>query len=223
MAMATTAGVFVIMFCMFAHRWIVAAVLLVFSVVGTGYLAVDPGLRLAGRVSEVVASYATRGESKELLLSLTGRTELWMAITQSFFESPLVGHGYFVTSRTGAFDVWQGESNHSAHNLLLQVLVSTGLVGCTIFLGAMAGPMWLVARGLSGEGPQRQLAVFCILLAIWYFGWSLLCESFMGPIQPESVVFFTVLGLAVGNLTFSDRLPVRSKPQQQPVDRMVTP
>ena len=35
---------------------------------------------------------------------------------------------------------------------------------------------------------------------VWYLGWGQLCESFMGPVQPESVVFYCLLGLGVAQV-----------------------
>ena len=51
---------------------------------------------------------------------------------------------------------------------------------------------------LAVRADTRRLAAILALTVVWYFGWSLLNESFMGPVQPESVVFFCVLGMAVG-------------------------
>ena len=58
--------------------------------------------------------------------------------------------------------------------------------------------MAAAGRDLGGKRGTVRLAVFLTVIGLWYMGWGQLCESFMGPVQPEAVVFFTVLGLAIG-------------------------
>jgi hypothetical protein len=51
---------------------------------------------------------------------------------------------------------------------------------------------------LRRDPAGRRLQQLLVVVGVWYLGWSLLSESFMGPLQPESVFFFAALGLAVG-------------------------
>jgi hypothetical protein len=179
--------------------WLAAGVLAV-SVVGVLYLALDPTWAALGQGLDAAESVLTRGESAESLQSLTGRTELWEAVWKEYQVSPLIGHGYFVTSRTGLLDVWSGPSNRTAHNVFLQVLVSTGLIGLVLFLWAGANVVWSVVRsGWTRAGADGRLA-FLVPVGLWYLGWSQLGESFMGPIQPEAVVFYGCLGLAMSTV-----------------------
>jgi O-antigen ligase len=125
---------------------------------------------------------------------------MWTAVWEECKKSPVIGHGYFVTSETGKLKVWYEQANHTAHNVYLQVLVSTGVIGLCLFLTAIARP-WLAFQKLR-RGDQQAAMVYQMLsfLFIWYFGWSLLCASFMGPVRSESVVFFTFLGIGLGQL-----------------------
>jgi O-antigen ligase len=111
-----------------------------------------------------------------------------------------MGHGYFVTSKTGEIDIWDGPSNHTAHNVLLQVLVTTGAIGTVLFLWGLFQPLVIYGNSLPGVDRRWKLATFLGVLGIWYFGWGQLCASFMGPVRPESVVFFALLGLALGSV-----------------------
>ncbi len=179
------------------RRWL-GALALVGSLGGIAYPLADPGLDTARRAINASTDYARRGESTESLESLTGRTELWAALWESFLEAPLVGHGYFVTSTEGKVDVWSGPANRSAHNIFLQVAVSTGLIGLGLFLVGLWRPIAAAYRrfGVTGEG--RRLRRAAVVLGAWYLGWSALSESFMGPLSPESVLAFSLLGLMAG-------------------------
>ena len=116
----------------------------------------------------------------------------------SYLDAPALGHGYFVTSRTGGIHVWHETANWSAHNLLLQVLVTTGAAGAALFLTGFAAVPVLAAVRLLRTPHYRGFAALAGLLGAWAFGWGLLNESFMGPLQPESVLYFFLYGLAVG-------------------------
>lgn len=167
------------------------------SLMGTTWLVIDPEMRLLEYVMGPSVSYVTRGESVDLLLSLTGRTELWDAIWDGYTQSPLIGHGYFVTSPNGLLDVWGGIAERTAHNVFLQVLVSTGIVGMFLFLWAWFRLLPAIAKALENHPERGRIGSILLLLGVWYLGWGQLCESFMGPIQPESVTFFALLGLGV--------------------------
>lgn len=162
------------------------------------YPVFDPGFDVASRLLQSVAFYVSRGESSETLWTLTGRTELWQAVWASISESPLMGHGYYVASSDGFLDAWSGPAIRTAHNLLLHVLVSTGLIGVVFFAFGLIIPVLRGWRGLRVSQAGYRLGTVLVILCTWYFGWSLLSESFMGQLQPESVLFFAALGLAVG-------------------------
>jgi O-antigen ligase len=209
MAMFMGLVVLAVMVAWLVSRFLLASTVLVVSVGGTLFLVADPRLESLDGVFRKAEEYVSRGESTDSMSSLTGRTELWDALWDSFLESPWRGHGYFVTSKDGLLDVWSGPANRSAHNVALQVMVTTGLIGLGLFLVAW---LWLlppVCRGLGKDADSRKLGVLLLLLAAFYLGWGQLCESFMGPIQPEAVVFFVLLGLALANARF---WPVRVCP-----------
>jgi O-antigen ligase len=186
-----------VMILVYASRRLVATAILAITVAGTIYLLVDPRLELVDRITRMTEEYVSRGESAESMSSLTGRDELWEAIWVEFHASPWRGHGYFVTSRDGLLDVWSGPANRTAHNVVLQVMVTTGLIGLGLFA---VGWLWMTPalwHGLRKDPESRKLGGLLLLIALWYIGWGQLCESFMGPIQPESVVFFSLVGLAL--------------------------
>ena len=177
-----------------------AALLVTAACAMFAYVVIDPGFVLHKQNLRESTEYITRGQSQKQLTGLSGRVEMWDAVWKQFERSPLIGHGYFVTSENGQLDVWDGPSNHTAHNLALQVLVSTGIIGGAIFLFAfwrVGSAIWRLRRG---DGAAQAVFVLILLVALWYLGWSQTCISFIGPVLPESVVFFLLLGLGVGQV-----------------------
>lgn len=217
LAMACVAGLICFIFLM--PRFMRASFLLLGGVALLLMVILDPGFEMASSRIRDASAYVQRGQSIDQLRQISGRAELWELIWTQFKASPVIGHGYFVTSSTGTLDVWGGTTAEDAHNVGLQVLVSTGIVGSTLFLWALlvsfghltssliAMLMVRVSQGsapnlLSAAAPilaqhkaERDFVLFVMIVAIWFIGWSQSCVSFLGPIRPEVVAFFGILGL----------------------------
>lgn len=181
----------------FSSRRVLGMALLGASVVGTLYLLLDPGIEWIEQAIGVSLSYLQRGQSAEDLAAVSGRAEIWGLVWNSFLESPFVGHGYFMCSSTGFLEVWGDTTRETAHNVILQVLVSTGLIGATLLAWAMCRIGASVCGKLRRAATLRRTASLACLLSCWFFGWGMGCETFLGPVQPESVVFFIMVGLVV--------------------------
>lgn len=162
------------------------------------YLTIDPGFSIVNSTSEAVGGYASRGQSAEELSAFSGREEMWDVIWHSFLGSPWMGHGYFMSSSSGSVEVWYTEGNWTAHNTVLQVLVSTGVIGLLLLIIGLATPLAFTVWQTVRNPDTRRIPILLLTLAFWYLTWGLMNESFMGPLQPESVVFFSVLGMTTG-------------------------
>ena len=173
---------------------------LIVAVAATGWMVVDPGFAAAESPAAAVGSIVTRGQSAGEIFEASGRAEMWRAVASEFRHSPWIGHGYFVTSRRGELMVWFHRSNHLAHNMALQSLVTVGVVGTLIFAVALFGiarrtaVLWGSADRFDRRRGRTMATVGC-----WYAGWSLLAASFLGPVRPESLVFFVMVGLVSAN------------------------
>lgn len=162
------------------------------------YMVVDPSFTLHKQNLESSTDFITRGQSSKQLSGLSGRAEMWEAIWEQIEIAPLVGHGYFVTSTDGMLDVWAGPSNHTAHNISLQVLVSTGIIGGVLFFFAMWRIGFSIWRLHWGDSTSRSIFTLSWVVGFWYFGWCQTCISYIGPLLPESVLFFLLIGLGAG-------------------------
>ncbi|MDA8745578.1 O-antigen ligase family protein [Rubripirellula amarantea] len=182
-------------------KWVIA--------IATGMLAmvlVDPGFVLFGDAIDKAIEFVSRGQSSEDLKEVSGRAEMWSAIWHEFQSSIWIGHGYFVTSAAGKLDVWHSETNYTAHNIYLQLLVSTGIVGTAIFawgairlLRELLWPPTQVQRQPHASIARELgwLRYLMVLAAFWYAGWTITCISFLGPVSTDSVFFFSLVGLCI--------------------------
>ena len=90
----------------YASRPALAGAILAMVMIAAGYIVLDPGLRLVEDLGEFVGLAARQGQSGDELSSLSGRSEMWNKMWMSFLDSPFIGHGYFVTTRTGRMYAW---------------------------------------------------------------------------------------------------------------------
>lgn len=84
-------------------------------------------------------TYVTRTGRISEMTTLTGRTDIWYATWNAFLERPLLGYGYGSTKvlLPEVYRGFWGFTVSQAHNLYLQTLVTTGLVGLLLVLMAL--------------------------------------------------------------------------------------
>ncbi len=197
MSVAVMVVLCLILFVTMTHKVVLAAISMTAVAVSFVYLCLDPGLTLFDSVMEEVSRASAQGQTSAQIGSLSGRAEMWQKIWTSFQESPWIGHGYFVTSKTGRLYVWGEYGNWTAHNAYLQLLVTTGVVGGLLFVTGLLNIGLRVVGKLGGrDKASHRHACFVLVFAAWFVGWGFLNESVFGPLQPESVVFGVILGLA---------------------------
>jgi O-antigen ligase len=133
---------------------VLAALTLLFSV---AVLALAPELRadLAGLLS--------RSGRREEITTLTGRTDIWAAVIGLIREAPLLGHGFASTRELLPAAWWTayGWTTTSAHNLWLQVAVTTGFVGLALLLLGQLAWAW---QALQRPQPVRDAAFVFVLV-----------------------------------------------------------
>lgn len=213
-----TASLMAVLVCLFAVGWFAStrargAFLVAGALVTVVYLVFDPGFSYFGEVINGALEYLSRGQNLEQIQNVSGRREMWSAIWAEYQYAPIGGHGYFITSRTGELLVWNILANHPAHNVALQVLSSTGLIGLILFLGGLVQIASRSLRLLSADLFGQRMGALAALMTLWYLGWSLGCASFMGPLRSESVVFFTLVGLCLGERNRIQKDETRIQPR----------
>lgn len=195
-AIVVTCAVLFVSFVFFrkAIIWLTAV-----GVLGAA-VALFPYVDSISNLPDAFWSYIMRGQTAEEAYTISGRTELWQLAIQSFEESPLFGHGYYNMSSTGAVRVWGTERWQTAHNVLLHLLTGAGLIGSLLFFGALCFVLSPIRRCLRTNLQLRRLAIFLTVTTSWYFLLGFFELSFLGPIDPEVVLFFVIAGIAAGCL-----------------------
>jgi exopolysaccharide production protein ExoQ len=82
------------------------------------------------------ASFASRSGQVEGGLTLSGRTGLWNVAVDRFVERPWIGYGFYqhvIFNEAALLKEDSADATAHAHNVILQSLVSVGLIG-TMFL-----------------------------------------------------------------------------------------
>ena len=158
----------------------------------------DPGFHSFNQNENLGVSYMMRGQSITQLKAFSGREEMWTKVWNEYLKAPFTGHGYFLTSSTGQMEVWEMLANHTAHNIYLQVLSGTGIIGLFLFVIAIGSLALRFTKLSGGDQASRNMFMLLVLVMLWFAGWSLFSASFMGPVRSESVVFYTMLGLGIG-------------------------
>ena len=194
---SVAAIILLLMTCVYLSRQWLGLILVIVSAIGTLYIAMDPNLIGAEHVYSAVTGHYQRGESAEQLSSFSGRTDLWEIIWRDFFYSPVLGHGYFVTTQKGSTDVWGEPSNLTAHNLPLQILASTGLIGAGLFIYGIGSWFFVLGRRLVERNDTQHLKLL-IVFGLWNLGGGTFGEGFMGGLYPEAVATFVALGIGIG-------------------------
>lgn len=200
LSIGLTAFYSILICAVFWKRKLLAFLMTIFAVGGLVYLMADPKLKWTDQAIQGVEKYVRQGQSRYEFSSISGRSEMWGKMWESYQDAPWIGHGYFVTSKDGRIDVWGERGNWTAHNIYLQVLVSTGLIGLIFFTLAVLIPIaGLLRRTRLGSGNRTtQTSILLATLISWYLLWGLLNSSIIGPTQPETVVFMVLYGLIIG-------------------------
>lgn len=195
-AIVVTSAVLFVSFVYFRKAFIWLTVV---GILGAG-IALFPYVDSISDLPDTFWSYIMRGQSVEEAYTISGRTELWELAIQSFKESPIFGHGYYNMSSSGSVRVWGMERWQTAHNVLLHLLTGAGLIGSFLFLWALCFVFSPIRRCLRANLRLRRLAILIAITIAWYFALGSFELSFLGPTDPQVVLFFVIAGVAAGCL-----------------------
>ncbi len=154
------------------------------------------GLSVAYFLSEAGSSqleaFVNRGQTTEQVLSLSQRTTLFDIGMDYFAQKPIFGHGYMIpgTLLRTHFE-WAGH----AHNVALEIMMSTGLVGLATFLTlvlVIIRGMYLGLKTSTGRFtglPAEGAALITMILVQ-----GVISDGFAGPVGWEvGILMLTVI------------------------------
>jgi O-antigen ligase len=168
------------------------------AIIASILFIVDPLTGYSRIVGKYAADHLMRGQDAKQLEEFSGRVEKWKLALDSFVDSPIAGRGYDFISKDKMVFVNGAWQPLPAHSMYLDVLVGTGLIGALLFLWAVASAIrpalcWL----RSPVRGQRRRAVFCLVMAGWFFVVGCTEVAFLSAISAVSVVAFCNFGMIV--------------------------
>jgi len=173
-----------------------AAALLLLIACG-GLFAFMPYIGAFENLDQKAAAYFLRGQTREDLMSASGRDEVWAVALNSAREAPLFGHGYYSMSDSGKVYVWGKEQVQTAHDVYLHVLTGTGAIGLALFLWGLAALIFpLIGSAIRS---RNRIAILALGVILWQLIGTLFEVGIIGPIDAVTVSFFAIGGAAVGS------------------------
>jgi hypothetical protein len=172
---------------------------------GRPALALAVGLVFGIALSALAGSFA--GTADRVVTSDRGtatRISLWKGTGEVIKASPVVGHGPdglwlpFMEHRPeglrGTFEVYDLVAQ-SSHNLVLDTLANTGLLGLAAFGSVVALALWRSVSVRRSEPRADEMAPEFAWAAIAAYG----AMTFLNPVSlAPHALFFVLLGLCVG-------------------------
>lgn len=76
-------------------------------------------------------------KTQEMIENGSGRKALWTAYLKGWLESPLIGHGFIVGEKGAVAAKYIAFATNTAHNMIISVLVNTGLIGLGLWIAFM--------------------------------------------------------------------------------------
>ena len=116
------------------------------SLVGAGVLA---ALVSTSSFVAVIVEYMRRGQSAEMLTTLSGRVYFWKYLWELFLASPVAGYGAYAGGRFAVLAAMGYALTSSVHNSYLEVMIGTGIVGLFLLVGALVSVSAGLTRALS--------------------------------------------------------------------------
>jgi O-antigen ligase len=162
-----------------------------------GLFALMPYIGALENLDRKAAAYFLRGQTREDLMTASGRDEVWAIALNSAREAPLFGHGYYSMSDSGRVFVWGKEQVQTAHDVYLHVLTGTGAIGLALFLWGLAS--LIVPLIGSAIRSRNRMAILALSVMLWQLIGTLFEVGIVGPIDAVTVSFFAIGGAAVGN------------------------
>lgn len=143
---------------------------------------------------QAVRSTVLRNEDVKTLLSLSQRTDLFRLAGELFVQRPVFGYGYL---QAGPIFIrtfpWAGES----HSVLIEIVVSMGLVGLAaygVLIGGVFRRLTRAVRMVGGHSPGLAAEGLATLVYILVTG--TVSEGFAGSLGLETVALVAVCLIA---------------------------
>lgn len=162
--------------------------------------------QLVQALVQAAAKLISRSGQTSEITSFTGRSDIWAASWKLIQAKPLFGYGMgsIRAELPKAYaDVW-GNTYTTAHNFILESLISVGITGTALLLGVLVsmtvGLIKLVPRFSKRDtrSDTTWVGINALRCAVFLWTYSSMEKSFAGTLQPTTMTF----GLCVASFVF---------------------
>lgn len=115
---------------------------------------------------DIIYSIVFEHKSQEMIESGSGRRELWEAYIEGWKDSPLVGYGFIVGEKGAIASRYIAFATNTAHNMMISVLINTGLIGLFIWLYFLWKQCWICWKYSLRKNPYA-LTCFPAIIAMF--------------------------------------------------------
>jgi O-antigen ligase len=166
------------------------------AILAAGMIAYPPVLLHA--LDALTAAFSRSGSSFELT-TFTGRVEIWRASISLWWESPWIGYG-LGSPRTVIPETWSnrwGGTTGTAHNFILESLVSFGVVGTSLLVTFLVTVAVTAFRTLSTQCQYPACGRLTVRLLVFVLVGGMMEKSFAGTLSPNTLLLALCYGTAV--------------------------
>lgn len=140
--------------------------------------------------------FSRSGTTTELT-TFTGRIDIWVASAKLWLDAPWIGYGL----GSPRFVIPEGWSNRwgwttgTAHNFLLESLLSFGVLGTFLLLVGLSAAVFTAWKVWSQSESQRiSLSWLCIASTVFVVVSGLMEKSFAGTLSPNTLILTLAYG-----------------------------
>jgi O-antigen ligase len=159
--------------CLYLYRRLRLVTLLGWAAIALTIGAFGNALMNASGMSEILSQYVRRGQSPELIYSLSGRLDYWQFAWDLFSASPLLGHGFYTAHRIDLNAISGRFRISTVDNTYLEVLLGIGLIGLfplvmaiVVLVRRIIRVLKLLPAGGHFRGAQIEMIGFLIIALV---------------------------------------------------------
>jgi len=105
-------------------------------------------LLILSSLGGLIWSFLERGQNAQQIATLSSRVDWWSFAWQKFLQRPLLGYGAYAAGRFAVLAKHGLTETSTMHSDYLEMIVGTGIWGLLLFLAALLGAWWFLARYL---------------------------------------------------------------------------
>lgn len=142
---------------------------------------------------ELITEFFLEGHNIEFFLTLSGRTVMWTAALEMFWQSPWWGMGAGVGTKAvlAQLEMFKDAAISSAHNGFIEVLNGTGLIGFFLFIVPFITVAVIVFQSVKSSETIRPIA----LLYLAVIATTIMSIGAGGWMTPVTAIFFASAGI----------------------------